>query len=95
MAKREAFGSIRLLPSGKWQARYIGPDLIRHTGRFTFSTKQDARGWLAQRKAEIVSGVWKSSRLPLQRAGTFADYAEAWLAERDLRPRTTELYRSL
>lgn len=30
MGKR-AFGSIRKLPSGRFQARYVGPDLCEHT----------------------------------------------------------------
>ena len=28
--RRATFGSVRRLPSGRWQARYTGPDLARH-----------------------------------------------------------------
>ena len=27
--RRATFGSVRRLPSGRWQARYTGPDLAR------------------------------------------------------------------
>ena len=32
MAGRNGFGNTRKLPSGRWQAGYLGPDLVRHTG---------------------------------------------------------------
>ena len=54
MAARQAkrqFGSIRKLPSGRFQARYTGPD--GHAARpaadgqaLTFQTRGDADGWL-------------------------------------------------
>ncbi len=27
---RRGFGSVRQLPSGRWQARYLGPDDVEH-----------------------------------------------------------------
>jgi len=48
-AKREAWGRLRKLPSGRWQARYPGPDGKMHPARteddksLTFLTKTDAR----------------------------------------------------
>ncbi len=41
------FGSIRALPSGRYQARYTGPDGLLHKAPFTFDTKGDAETWLA------------------------------------------------
>ncbi len=47
--KREAWGSLRKLPSGRWQARYPAPDGEMYPARteddkaLTFVTKTDAR----------------------------------------------------
>jgi integrase len=91
---KASFGSVRRLPSGRWQARYTGPDLVRHTAPLTFDTRGDAETWLAMRRSEVARGVWRppgSTRRPF----TFGEYAAGWLADRDLKPRTRELYRSL
>ena len=46
--KREAWGRLRKLPSGRWQVRYPGPDGITYTAcagddkPLTFFTKTDA-----------------------------------------------------
>lgn len=39
---RRAFGSIRKLPSNRWQASYLGPDGRRHVGWSTYLVKGDA-----------------------------------------------------
>jgi integrase len=88
------FGSLRQLPSKRWQARYYGPDGNRHTAPLTFDTKGDAEAWLSAVRTDIGRGVWKAAGA----AGapvTFGEYSAAWLTERDLRPRTHEHYRSL
>ena len=46
MAKRRGFGTLRKLPSKRWQASYIGPDQERHTGPTTFTATGDAEEWL-------------------------------------------------
>lgn len=40
-------GSIRKLPSGKYQVRITGPDLARHTAPVTFETKAAAEAWIS------------------------------------------------
>lgn len=63
-SKRESWGSLRKLPSGRWQARYPGPDGETYTARtegdeaLTFLTKTDARTWLAAVHAKISLGQW-------------------------------------
>ncbi|MGN7861281.1 hypothetical protein ACTJI8_11910, partial [Microbacterium sp. 22303] len=63
--KREPWGSLRRLPSGRWQARYPGPDGEIYTARtdddkaLTFVTKTDARTWLAAAHTKISLGQWK------------------------------------
>jgi integrase len=55
----------------------------------TFETKLDAGAWLA----DYVEGVLIAPQR--QRDPTLAEYADAWLAGRDLKPRTRALYRDL
>jgi hypothetical protein len=87
------FGSVRRLPSGQWQARYIAPDGMRRSAPHTFDTKASAVRWLRLTEAELMRGDWTDS----DRARiTLTDYAEQWIRERPgLRPRTFELYRWL
>ena len=94
------FGSVRRLPSGRWQARYTGPDRRVHTARtgdgrsLTFDTKGDAEAWLALRHSEILRGAW----LPPSEATTSVTlrrYAEGWVAARDLAATTKDHYRQL
>ena len=41
---KRGFGSIRKLPSGRYQARYTGPDGGEHKAPKTFAEKIDAEG---------------------------------------------------
>lgn len=88
-AKRR-FGRIRQLPSGRWQARYPGPDGIDRPAPETFATRTDAEIWLTKKEAEILAGEWinpDAGKIP------FEEYGRAWIEERpNLRPRTVELY---
>lgn len=64
-SRREGWGSLRKLPSGRWQARYPGPDGHTYTARteddkpLTFLTKTDARTWLANVHTQIARGQWE------------------------------------
>ena len=87
VGKRQ-FGRVRKLPSGKWQARYLGPDgFDRSLG--TYATKTIANQALAQVELQMASGSWLD---PARREQTLASYAESWVATRNLRPRTRESY---
>lgn len=63
--RREAWGSLRKLPSGRWQARYPAPDGETYTARteddkpLTFLTKTDARTWLAGVHTKIARHEWE------------------------------------
>jgi integrase len=91
--KTRSFGSIRKLPSGRWQARYRGPDGLLRSAPHTFAYKADANKWLALIEAELLGGEWidpEAGRLP------FVECATAWIDERPgLRPKTIQLYRYL
>lgn len=88
MAKRRYFGNVRQLPSGRYQARYAGPDGRTHHAAKTFDRERDADRWLADRRSEITAGTWLPEA-PEADAGadTFAAYAAGWLRDRDLKPR--------
>lgn len=78
--KREPWGRLRKLPSGRWQARYPGPDGKTYTARtdddksLTFLTKTDARAWLSGVHSEIARGQWVP---PAQKAARQRTEAEA------------------
>jgi len=92
------FGYIRKLPSSRYQASYAGPDLERHNAPDTFQTKGDAERWLGGEQAAMAAGTWVSPSTrtsAAHRAMTFGQYAERWLARRELKPRTRDHYASL
>jgi hypothetical protein len=87
------FGNVRKRESGRWQARYPGPDARLRTAPQTFATKRDAEQWLTLVEARMIRGEWID---PQRSAVPFGAYAEKWVRERpSLRPRTVELYRWL
>lgn len=90
--KRRQFGRVRKLPSGRYQARYRGPDGVDRPAPDTFRTKREADDWLADRQSELRQGDWRD---PDAGNVPFGDYAAAWVKERPLAPRTAELYASL
>ena len=92
---RANFGSVRLLPSGKVQARYTGPDGVNYKAPVTFQTKGDAKAWLATRQTEILKAEWMPERARSTSAVTFGEYAATWLENRPLKPRTRTHYRHL
>jgi hypothetical protein len=84
--RRREFGSLRHLPSGRWQARYPGSDGRLRPAPQTFPSRQAAAGWLASLQTDLARGAWVD---PACGEEPFANYATAWLAQRvDLRPRT-------
>src|SRR5688500_17938815 len=91
MAGRSGFGSTRKLPSGRWQARYTGPDALVYAGPTTFQTKGDAQAWLASERRLISLEQWSSPvdravqaapAAEARRSRTVAIYAEQWLSSR-------------
>jgi len=92
---RRSFGAIRKLPSGHYQASYIGPDLVRHKAPTTFDARIDAEGWLHRQRRAVEGEDWTPPAAPRPRSVTVAEYADAWLADRDIAPRTRQHYRYL
>jgi Phage integrase, N-terminal SAM-like domain len=92
MSKKRRFGRVRQLPSGRYQARYPGPDGIDRAAPETFAAKKEAEIWLTLKEAEIRRGDWMdpdAGRIP------FGECAQTWISDHVLKPRTEELYRDL
>lgn len=90
---RRTFGATRQLPSGRWQASYLGPDGARRMAPETFAEAADADAWLRHAETSISKGTWRPPELADE---TFGSYGARWLTQRpDLRPRTHELYELL
>jgi len=92
MAKRY-FGNVRKRASGRYQARYTGPDGKTYPAPFTFDNGGLADAWLRRVSGEIQEGRWVSPDAPAKAAPvTLRAYSEAWLAGRDLSESTRRLY---
>jgi integrase len=90
MARRRRFGRLRQLPSGRWQARYTGPDGRERSAPDTFTTKTAADRWLSAVETDLSRTQWIDpgrGQVPL------STYAREWLTGRaDIKIRTAELY---
>lgn len=99
-SSRRQFGYIRRLPSKRYQASYIGPDMRRHAAGKGFEAKMDAEAWLVAERRIIESGKWIAPGLRAAVAEaalppTLTDFSNGWLASRALKPRTRAHYRQL
>ncbi|WP_425310623.1 site-specific integrase [Ammonicoccus fulvus] len=96
---RRGFGRIRELPSGKFQAAYMGPDARLHKAPTTFSAKYMAEGWIDAERRLIERDDWTppAARASAKhtRGRTLDDYVTDWLTRRDLKPRTRDHYQRL
>jgi integrase len=72
--RRRHFGSVRRLPSGRWQATYwhLGQ---RHPGLVTFKTKGDALAWLSSVETDIRRGAWTDP----SKGTTVGEWLDYWL----------------
>ncbi len=92
-AGHRRFGNIRKLPSGRYQASYLGPDGQRRNAVETFDRKSDADRALSLIEGQMMRGEWTD---PEGGKIKLADYAESWITERPgLRPRSADNYRWL
>lgn len=105
---RRGFGAPRQLASGRWQARYTGPDTATHIAPHTFDTRERAEGWLADERRLIDLDIWTSpaaraaaSKEPAVEAILFGTFAEKVIDTRvsrqgkPLARRTKDSYRYL
>ena len=93
MTSVRQFGTLRTLPSGRIQARYLGPDGLRRSAPMTFRTKGEARTWLTLTAADMARGSWEDTKFEGE---PLALYAARWIVERpDLAERSVAMYRGL
>ncbi|MGW0553347.1 tyrosine-type recombinase/integrase [Streptomyces sp. NPDC002926] len=91
---RRGFGRVRELPSGRYQARYPGPDGVLRPADRTFGTTTDADLWLAKKRVEIEDGRWLD---PAEGQTSVRVWAARWLAAvaPQLKHKTQATYQSL
>ncbi|WP_407344257.1 tyrosine-type recombinase/integrase [Pengzhenrongella phosphoraccumulans] len=90
-ARRAAFGHVRKLPSGRYQARFTVPGSVCTeyvNAPSTFATKASATLWLAKQRTLIAEGKIDPTTVNI----AFGDYAQTWLAGRRLKSSTRVLY---
>lgn len=93
MTGRRAFGTVRALPSGRFQARYLAPDGSRRTAPTTFADKTSANRWLTLCEADIARGTWTDDALQQEKLSA---YASRWIEQRaGLADRTVAYYQGL
>jgi integrase len=85
--REQGAGSVRQLPSGRWQARYRDDEGKLTPAPVTFDTKLDASAWLDGAGPREVEE---------QRADpALTEWAQQWLTQREIKPRTEQSYRWL
>ena len=77
----------------------MGPDQAFHRPPSTFETKMDAEAWLVAERRLLQNDEWspaRSRRAKVKRSTEmFGPYAELWLEQREIKPRTRLLYQRL
>lgn len=88
---RRSWGSVEVLGSGRFRARYPGPDGRVRSAPVTFGSRGEAEDYLAGVRADLLRGQWEP---PERAAVTLAQYAETWQRHRapQLRARTRALH---
>lgn len=85
--------------NGRIQASYLHADGRRYYAPHTFTARMDAEGWLSSERKLIELDEWsppeERQAAKSNRSITLRDYADKWLLERDLAPKTRHLYREL
>ena len=89
-SKKSGFGTVRKLPSGKYQARYTAPNGKQVAAPTTFETLGTARKFLSMTESAIIQNKWNPSAKFTK--STFGEFAQVWLNQRPLKPRTFEHY---
>ena len=91
MAQRRAFGTVRKLPSGRFQARYTHPETgVLVSAPSTFATKGDATRFPSVAETDLVRGESLDVSSSKQLFGSYGN--ERLDSTTDLRPQTIDLY---
>ena len=85
---RRSFGTLRKLPSGRYQAFYVGPEGATRKAAATFMTKALADVWLAEQQTRISKDAWDQRETRTQAAAkigkgiTLDEMAQEWRDQR-------------
>ncbi len=90
--RKRRFGNLRQLPSGRWQARYRGPDGLMRAAPHPFTKERDAAQWLIVAESELLRGEWID---PWLSEVTLGEFGRRWIKERTLKPRTRDDYEGI
>lgn len=79
---RNSWGSTRKLPSGRIQARYLGPDGETYKAPDTFPDKLSALAWLGDVRKTVDLGCWEPPSTPkvTVKVPTVGEAVEHWLS---------------
>ena len=95
--RRRSWGTLRTMRNGRIQASYSNGR--RYYSPHTNDSRMDAEGWLANERRLIELGEWTppETRATAKAVSslTVGEYAEQWLPQRDLAPKTAALYQQL
>lgn len=96
---KRLFGTIRKLPSGRYQALYTNTAGKRVSAPHTFRIRIDAEAFLADRRREVEMAKYNPTVVRCPKV-TFGDYATTWLANRHvagrpIKARTREHYSAI
>ena len=89
--RKSTFGNVRQLPSGRYQARYVGSDGLQHSAPRTYATKADANAYLATIQSDLVRETWKA---PVHARISLGEFGRTWIDQRPIKPSTCERYLS-
>ena len=97
---KRGFGEVGQLPSGRYRARYTGPDGSRHSAPITFVARIDAEGWLVDQERMISRGEWEPPARQVREVQEappllLGEYAATVVGRRRIRPGTAALYPKL
>ncbi|HOQ54155.1 MAG TPA: hypothetical protein PLF56_11150 [Micropruina sp.] len=96
---KRGFGEVGQLPSGRYRARYTGPDGSRHSAPITFVARIDAEGWLVDQERMISRGEWEPPARQVREVHEapllLGEYAATVVARRRIRPGTAVLFAKL
>lgn len=88
--RRPGAGSIRKLPSGRFQASFLDPGTgLRVNAPVTYDLRDEAEEWLDKQYAHMKLGTYVS---PERGATPLGEYAAQYIADRELRPGTRRNY---
>lgn len=103
MTQKRGFGSISKQRSGRYRARYTGPDGTWHNAPHTFINRMDAEAWLAGERRLISEDRWSPPADRKQAARELGPTLQEWCeqavearcrrARKPLKQTTADLYR--